>query len=119
MISQLGIEGKTVDKIEWQRTARFMLIIGVGLGGWLHYWYGWLGGAIPGSGAMQVAKRVLVDQFVSAPPILAGVFLAEGALKGELHKVPEQLKAGYLDVMLTNYKVWPAAMAVNFALVPP
>jgi len=75
--------------------------------------------AVPGSSALQVAKRVVVDQVVSAPPILASVFLAEGALKGELDKVPEQLKSGYIDVMLTNYKVWPVCMAVNFALVPP
>lgn len=35
-----------------------------------------------------------------------------------LEQIKENVKNNYVDIMIANYKIWPAVQMVNFYLVP-
>lgn len=64
-------------------------------------------------------KKVALDQLVFAPSFLM-VFLTNlNLLNGRsLRDTKEDLSSNYLDIMVANWKLWPAVQLVNFYLVP-
>lgn len=67
----------------------------------------------------MVLKKVALDQFVFAPAFL-GVFLTTlGIVQGKGPEVTvAEVKKNYLDVVISNYKLWPWVQLGNFYLVP-
>jgi Mpv17-like protein len=43
----------------------------------LFYWYKFLDKALPGTAARTIVKKVIIDQFVTAPPILTVFYTGE------------------------------------------
>lgn len=86
----------------------------------MHFWYRFLDTRIVGSGVSGVVKKLVVDQSVWAPSIVAGFFtysaLAEGLGPGGAW---QRLSDVYVPAMKMNYMLWPAANVINFAFVPP
>jgi Mpv17 / PMP22 family len=70
-----------------------------------------LGGTVP-----TTAARVLADQTIFAT-CNVGLFLSSMAyMEGVDPK--ERLRSKYIEVIKTNWLVWPGVQAVNFTLVP-
>lgn len=70
-----------------------------------------VGGKVP-----TIAARVLADQSIFATCNVA-VFLSSMAyLEGADPK--ERLRSKYVEVLKTNWMVWPGVQALNFAFVP-
>lgn len=64
-------------------------------------------------------KKVAIDQSTFAPCLMATLITSINILEGNSFQYSiEQLKLKYVDVMLTNYKIWPAVQLCNFYFVP-
>ncbi len=63
--------------------------------------------------------KVALDQTAFAP-LFNGLFISVlGAMQGKtVPQVGEKLKREYKDVIITNWKLWPAVQMVNFFVVP-
>lgn len=139
LIAQHFIEKKRPDQLNLKRTLQFA---GMGLfvvstrtfiycisvanpllfsqGPGLRYWYGFLERSITGrSTAIRTVKKVLVDQLCCSPVFLATFISVVGALQGQnVEGIQRKLKQEYMDVLVTNYYVWPVVQLANFSLVP-
>nr|CAI5863048.1 unnamed protein product [Callosobruchus analis] len=64
-------------------------------------------------------KKVFLDQAVFAPCSLAVVMTILNFLEGGNFKsAKEEIKEKYVDILATNYKIWPAVQMVNFYFLP-
>lgn len=82
-------------------------------------WYGVLNKQIGSKGTTVVIKKVFVDQVIFAPTFLSMILVTVGAMQGKNWDVIKQdLDANYLDVLKTNYYIWPWVQLVNFYYVP-
>ncbi|CAE7227369.1 mpv17 [Symbiodinium sp. KB8] len=84
----------------------------------LHAWYGFLSRAVTGTGALAVAKRILLDQLVFAPIIVSCILSFLAVAQGQAGDIPRRMQEQVPGAVLNNWKVWPAAQCLNFALVP-
>lgn len=84
-----------------------MAVIGACIGPTLYGWYSTLGRALGESHSLaRNLAKVAVDQSLFAPCCIAS-FLSLMALL-DRRDVVEALEKDYLDVLKTNYKLWPA-----------
>ncbi|KAF2879609.1 hypothetical protein ILUMI_26560 [Ignelater luminosus] len=120
IISQTVIEETSLKKVNLKRTAQFASV-GLFLAGpALTTWYRVLAKTFGDKGHTSVVlKKVALDQFVFAPAFI-GVFLtALGVVQGKDPQVTvAEVKKNYLDVVISNYKLWPWVQLGNFYLVP-
>lgn len=69
---------------------------------------------------LSTLKRVMTDQLCFSPLSLAAFFLYSTIVieNGSKADVVHKLKTAYLQTLVVNYAVWPAAQTVNFMLMP-
>ncbi|KAI0218367.1 Protein Mpv17 [Lamellibrachia satsuma] len=120
IIAQFVVEKKSIDDYSATRTGRFLVFGTFALGPLLRTWYLVLDRIIvsPPSG-LTTLKKVALDQMMFAPtvlPIFLGVMSYWRTYSIETAK--EKIKQDYRAVLLTNYKIWPAAQLINFYFVP-
>lgn len=97
-----------------------MTAIGSIFGPLLHYWYGWLDKTITFTGSKGAVSKVVLDQGLFAPAILAFVTVTVGASEGKsTTELKEIMQTSYLTSLKINYLIWPAANFINFNFVPP
>ena len=58
-------QSSTEERISWRRTAGFASFGLVYVGGFNHYWFGWLTRQFPGSSARAVFSKLAVQQVVA------------------------------------------------------
>ena len=105
---------------DWARTARFAACGIFLVGPIMHNWFGLLARLYPasmGHGRSMMAK-VATDQLVMAPLFNPLFVTALFTMEGRPSEAWPAIKDIYVDMMLSNYKLWPAAQAVNFFFVP-
>lgn len=116
------IAQKVIEKREGFDESRTMrsAIFGLCLAGpMMHYWYGFLGGRIGGTGLVKGIKTMLVDQTCFAPVIIATFFTSQSLLEGKsVKETKEKLQKDYLYALKGNYVLWPAAQLINFTFIP-
>lgn len=84
----------------------------------LHTWYSFLHRRIPGDSGFVLAKRLALDQLVFAPIFIPTFMLA--LLSAEGHAQPtEHVQRAWWPAVMSNWKLWVPAQAINFTLVPP
>ncbi|XP_077293471.1 mitochondrial inner membrane protein MPV17 [Arctopsyche grandis] len=110
---------KSTPSVDWIRTVRFASI-GVFLGGpALRLWYGALNKYIGSTGRIVTLKKVVVDQCLFAPSFVTIFISTQSALEGKTYReIENDLRANYIDIMKTNYCVWPWVQMTNFYFVP-
>jgi protein Mpv17 len=121
VLCQVVIDGASFDSFDWVRCGRLILVNCVLVGPTLTVWYGALGRWTSswGEGLVPTVKRMLVDQIAFAPAFIAVFFLTAATIEGKPEDGPRRIKTGWLDAVVANYKLWPAAQLVNFSIVPP
>jgi hypothetical protein len=114
MLTQCALERKSLQALDFGRTARFALLGIVYVAPALHLWYNFLATRMPGTAMSAVAQRVALDQFVFSP-ISLSVFMSTTAyMEGKPWAVSNDL----LSPLLANWAVWIPFQFMNFRFVP-
>lgn len=93
---QLEIYKKEIDKWDRIRT-RNMATSGLTVGVFCHYWYKLLDARLPGRTFGIVAKKVLVDQLIASPIVIAMFFATLGVMRREsLEETMEEIRHKFL-----------------------
>lgn len=85
----------------------------------LSVWYRLLHNYV-GSGGKSVAlKKVALDQICFAPVCLAGFLVCVDTLQRKsFDDTKKSFRDKYPDILIANYKLWPAVQLINFYFVP-
>ncbi|KAG7393400.1 hypothetical protein PHYPSEUDO_009604 [Phytophthora pseudosyringae] len=115
-------ETTRVDKLVSDSTARTLRMMawgGLFTAPIMHTWFHLIERAIPGTGKLAVATKVVADMVIMAPAMALGFFTVTKSMEGErLGDAFEIAKAKLQPTLAMNYKVWPAANLMVFALIP-
>ena len=66
-----------------------------------------------------MVTKVAMDQALFAPSFLCVFVTAVSTLQGlGIREIKENLSQNYVDIVLTNWKIWPATQLINFYFVP-
>lgn len=91
-----------------------------------HYWYAWLDSAVPTPGGSAtptggvIAKKLLLDRLLFAPPFVLATMLSLSMLNGGgLMEAVARARATFGETLVANWKLWTPAQLLNFMLVPP
>uniref|UniRef100_A0A1I8IVC1 Mitochondrial inner membrane protein Mpv17 n=1 Tax=Macrostomum lignano TaxID=282301 RepID=A0A1I8IVC1_9PLAT len=115
--SQQAANAKGTEGVNWRRTARLFTLGCCLYGPWLNQWYKFLATRFQGQ-RLALVKMVSADQLVMAPCVIGSYLTVVTYLNtADATKVSQQLRL-FPEVLLNNYKVWPAVQTVNFLFVP-
>ncbi|KRT79939.1 hypothetical protein AMK59_6473, partial [Oryctes borbonicus] len=118
-ISQIFIENKGYKEYNLLRTSQFCTVGFCFLGPTLTVWYRLLAKHIGMKGSLVTVKKVALDQFLFAPFCIGMLLTVLGTVQGQPPKETiKKLKRDYTDIMIANYKLWPAVQLMNFYVVP-
>lgn len=115
-IAQVYIEGH--ERVDEARSAKFAMLGGVTVAPLLHFWYGLLNRAIPGTTFGCVVRRVMADQLLFTPVLIPVMFFYLKSFEGTPELTLPLLKQEYTTTLLTNWAVWTPAQLINFRFVP-
>ncbi|XP_045129867.1 mpv17-like protein isoform X1 [Portunus trituberculatus] len=82
-----------------------------------HYWYRWLDARFVGTSAAVIGKKLLLDQFVMEPPLLASFYVGMSVMEGQ-EDIFKECKQKYITTFLSGCVFWLPAMSINFWLLP-
>ncbi|XP_033629919.1 mpv17-like protein [Asterias rubens] len=106
------------EKYDWPRVGRMMVIGGCAYGPIGFYWYRWLDRALPGAAKLAVAKKVILDQLVSAP-LFISIFYVGSSIMERTEDISAELKEKFVPTYTASCCFWPLAQTVNFLFLPP
>lgn len=67
----------------------------------------------------RTVQKVFIDQFVFAPVFLAALLSVIGySQHHDVEKVKDKMRNDYVDILTSNYAVWPWVQLINFRFVP-
>ncbi|KAK3907694.1 Protein Mpv17 [Frankliniella fusca] len=119
IVAQTVIDKRGLHDLDVGRIARFGAIGACLVGPSLHTWYGFMERHIGAAGVNALVKKVCADQLIFAPSFIVVLLSTIGLSQGKsVEQVKEQLTATYPDVLINNYKLWPAVQLFNFWLTP-
>ncbi|XP_043201579.1 mpv17-like protein 2 isoform X1 [Amphibalanus amphitrite] len=101
------------------RRVAYMSGCGMGAGVLCHYWYlaldrWWVGRSIG-----VVAKKVLVDQLVFSPVLIATFLVSLEVFRGRgARELVDTFQAKFMRLYLAEWTVWPPAQAFSFYCLP-
>lgn len=103
---------------DFKRTGR-MVVIGLALGPFNHFWYSLLDKTVKGGGLQVVLKKIALDQAFAGPffctLFLTGTSLMEGQ---GLEGAKSEWKEKFLPIYMVDWCFWPMAQYVNFRFLP-
>jgi len=121
LIAQTAVEKKSLQQLEWRRTARFFVNGVIFMGPLTKTWYVVLEKIViksPFKAAVPMQK-MLIDQILFAPVCTAAFMSYIALLKTKnTSDTLEILKKDYLTVMRNCYTFWPFVQIANFYLIP-
>ena len=116
LLSQVLVEKK--ETLEPVRIARFTFLGLFLVAPAVRVWYHTLEKLVSVSKTAGL-KKMMLDQLCFAPcfmPVFLGTNFALTGMK--LPQIQEQIKQDYVDIMLTNWSVWPGVQLFNFYVIP-
>uniref|UniRef100_A0A8D8V2B5 Mitochondrial inner membrane protein Mpv17 n=1 Tax=Cacopsylla melanoneura TaxID=428564 RepID=A0A8D8V2B5_9HEMI len=115
LIAQTFIEGHNIMDINPVRTLQYS-VVGLVVGPTVGKWYQTLERMY---GKEAVLKKVLTDQLVFSPVFIAVLVTSLNLLQGaNWETAVANVRASYVDIILTGYQIWPLVQVVNFYFVP-
>ena len=85
-----------------------------------YYWFQLLELMVPGEGLEVAVKRMLLDQTLYAPAVIAALFAVVAALSGlSFHATLRRVRQGFVPTLLSNWMLWPLAqLLLQSGLIP-
>ncbi|KAJ3045859.1 hypothetical protein HDV00_006123 [Rhizophlyctis rosea] len=105
------------DKERTLRLSLYGLVFGAPI---THGWYKILDRRLGAGMDLSTAlKKVAADQTIAAAPLTAFFFAVNSAAEGlDYNQIKNRLETNLWPTMKANWAIWPAALALNFWLVP-
>jgi len=101
------------------RTLRFSFVTSCFVVPIQFQWFRFLEKLFTDKSFKNVVKKLLVDQAIMAPILTAWFIFTFNLINLQsIGSAWKGLESVYLDVLSTNYKVWPTVQLINFAIVP-
>ncbi|CAH1104561.1 unnamed protein product [Psylliodes chrysocephalus] len=121
-IAQTVVEKTDYNQFDFRRTLKFAFVGLIFVGPVLTTWYTFLNTTLPHSRKLYstaALTKVALDQLVFAPVFLPACVTAVHVMNGRpLKNIRNELRLKYRDILLMNYKIWPAVQIMNFGIVP-
>lgn len=118
-IAQNFIEKRPLRDLDLVRTGQFACIGFFIAGPTTRTWYGILDKHFGSKGAAAVLKKVTCDQLFFAPSFIVVLLSIIGAMQGnDIDSIRLKLHNEYKEILINNYKLWPAVQLINFYLIP-
>merc|ERR1711988_367033 len=83
----------------------------------LHFWYKWLDSKYIGNSAGIIIRKMLLDQFVISPPILA-IFYIGMSIMERREDIFSECRKKLVPTFQSSCMFWMPAQAVNFIFLP-
>ncbi|XP_059449071.1 protein SYM1-like [Corylus avellana] len=103
---------------DWLRALRMtsygFLLYGPGS----YAWYQYLDHSLPKQTAQNLVLKVLLNQIVLGPCVIAVVFAWNNLWQGKLSQLPDKYQRDALPTLLFGFRFWIPVSALNFWLVP-
>jgi len=118
--AQTLLENNSLSTVDYSRTAKFFGIGFIVAGPGLRKWYGLLDARIRSTKPLtRTLEKVFFDQIVFAPLFLGGLVSIIGFTQHQdIEKIKTKLQNEYVDILKSNYYVWPWVQLINFRFVP-
>lgn len=119
VIAQVAIEKKSRAEFEVSRVARFFFMGSCVVAPCIRSWYLVMEKMVKFQGGKAALTKMLLDQGLFAPCFLAVFVSVASSLQGlGVTEIRENLASNYTDILVTNWKIWPATQLVNFYFTP-
>ncbi|XP_066159122.1 protein Mpv17 [Euwallacea fornicatus] len=120
IIAQTIIEGRTLKTYQPKRSIKFTLLGTIFVGPTLTVWYRLLARRFGNEMSTSTTlKKVLSDQLLFAPSFIAVFLTTVNLVNGvSIAQIKKDLPTNYPDIVVANWKLWPAVQLVNFYFVP-
>ncbi|XP_011082974.1 PXMP2/4 family protein 4 isoform X1 [Sesamum indicum] len=103
---------------DWIRSLRMasygFLLYGPGS----YAWYQFLDHCMPKQNVQNLMMKVLLNQVVLGPAVIAVVFAWNNLWQGKLAELPNKYKKDALPTLCTGFRFWVPVSIVNFWIIP-
>eukprot|EP00752_Nemacystus_decipiens_P009532 g8520.t1 len=115
----LAQKGTSKEKFSYERLARMAAFGFLFHGTISHFFYNALDGALPGTAAVTVIQKVVIDQVFWAPIFTLIFFTWIGVTSGNSpSEIVNKIKSDLIQGVVGSWTVWPLAHTINFKYVP-
>ncbi|XP_013146786.1 PREDICTED: mpv17-like protein [Papilio polytes] len=83
----------------------------------LYFWYKFLDKKFVGTAVKMVATKVMTDQFVMTPVLLAAFYILMGIAERK-EDIFEEIRVKYWKTFIANQAFWIPGQTINFFFVP-
>ncbi|CAN0061503.1 unnamed protein product [Ascophyllum nodosum] len=115
----LAQKGTSKDKFSYERLARMAAFGFLFHGTISHFFYNALDNTLPGTAAVTVIQKVIIDQLMWAPIFTLIFFTWIGVTSGASpNEIATKIKNDLVSGVVGSWTVWPLAHTINFKYVP-
>jgi len=119
VLSQVLVERKSLSEFDYSRVGKFFVLGTCLVAPCLRTWYLTMEKIVKAQGSRGALSKVVLDQGLFAPCFIAVFVSSASTLNGLTPKeIGANLQRDYKDILLTNWKLWPATQLANFYFVP-
>jgi len=119
VLSQVLVERKSMKEFDLSRVGKFFVLGTCLVAPCLRTWYLTMERIVKVQGSRGAISKVLLDQGLFAPCFIVLFISSASTLNGLSPKeIQINLKRDYPEILLTNWKLWPATQLANFYFVP-
>eukprot|EP00252_Welwitschia_mirabilis_P017430 TRINITY_DN38652_c0_g1_i1.p1 TRINITY_DN38652_c0_g1~~TRINITY_DN38652_c0_g1_i1.p1 ORF type:complete len:227 (+),score=25.48 TRINITY_DN38652_c0_g1_i1:157-837(+) len=83
-----------------------------------HAWYEFLDKALPKKNLRNILLKVILNQIVLGPCVIAVIFAWNNLWSGNLKELPKKYKKDALPTLVYGWKFWIPASVLNFGAIP-
>lgn len=117
-IIRKSLADSTGEPYDLESVARFAVLGFTVLPPINYLWYGWLDGKFVGTALTTVARKMVLDQLVIMPVMIASFFIGMSIMERK-DDILYECKHKLVPTFQSSCLVWIPAQAINFLLVPP
>ncbi|XP_031383701.1 protein Mpv17 isoform X1 [Punica granatum] len=103
---------------DWLRSLRMTSYGFLFYGPGSYLWYQYLDRSMPKQTIQNIMLKVLLNQIVLGPCVIAVVFAWNNLWQGKLSQLPDKYQKDALSTLLFGFRFWIPVSAINFWVIP-